>query len=111
MDTAVEGIEQHKRRDRRSAGAGLRADPEVYGGHLRSDGDAVGDSAFELVDHQLAPAGELLYHLPLLHGVFRVKVDKVEHQSCILGIELRAHPLNEFLTHLLLRYRIAVASL
>ena len=79
----------------------------------RCDGcqqDTVGDRASVRADDQLILAGKFLDLLTLLHLVFRIQVDQVLHLTGKFRVKLRAGTLDKFLTHLLLRNRVTVAS-
>ena len=59
---------------------------------------------------KLVVVTELFVLTAVLHGIFGVKIDEVEHGPCKFRVELCADTLNEFLSYDVLRDRITVTS-
>ena len=59
---------------------------------------------------QLVVVADLFVLTTVLHGIFGIKVDEVEHVPCKFRVELCADTLNEFLSYDVLRDRVTVTS-
>ena len=110
MDTSVKRIEHYYRRNVFSRVVSFRRHrSKVYFGYSVSDQYSFRYLFPVPAAYQFIPACEFLYLRALLHSIFRIQIDKMQHYLCDFGIELHAGPLNDLFTHYLLRHCIAVA--
>ena len=107
--TSVKRIEENDRRLWRDAGLG-RTDLDIDSDLLGNDVDAPGYVIPVINGNEDIVDSRLVDDILLLHLIFRIVIDEMDHDVCELRIELGTGTLHQFLTNGLLGNGITVAS-